>query len=134
MLQGCSFRVVWLVSFISFCKPEKLSRISQRHATDHSVTADEAFEQAAYETHHGCVVLEENQLLEIVYQDRVKEKFVTQDLCAKYCASQAYTVFGIASFFIKDERRCWCADEFHVHEVSRIQTCEAETPEASFWG
>eukprot|EP00039_Didymoeca_costata_P014022 m.221323 g.221323 ORF g.221323 m.221323 type:complete len:557 (-) comp15925_c0_seq8:95-1765(-) len=91
-----------------------VQRISQRLAEDATISADDAYEMAEYSIHHGCLQLMNQTTIE---QDWLGN-FVSEELCARTCASQAYTVFGIKNFEEKSKRRCWCAEEFVEHTTS----------------
>eukprot|EP00039_Didymoeca_costata_P031385 m.34477 g.34477 ORF g.34477 m.34477 type:complete len:547 (+) comp8735_c0_seq1:219-1859(+) len=110
----CSFFLFLMCSTCCSGGQDKLNAIHKREAEDHSVTADDAFSMAKFQMHHGCITLLENQEKLCAYQSTDKV-FVSEIWCAKTCASQAYTVFGIEYFTVKDKRRCWCTDKFIQH-------------------
>eukprot|EP00039_Didymoeca_costata_P008167 m.108730 g.108730 ORF g.108730 m.108730 type:complete len:561 (+) comp13976_c1_seq3:629-2311(+) len=92
-----------------------LPGIAQRRAYNTAMTADDAYNSADFLIHHRCVTLALEQ--ETIFQD-LEGKFVSEDMCARTCASQAYTVFGIEHFTQKENRRCWCAEELLGLEIA----------------
>eukprot|EP00039_Didymoeca_costata_P004386 m.72980 g.72980 ORF g.72980 m.72980 type:complete len:528 (+) comp12374_c0_seq1:227-1810(+) len=100
----------------------KVLGLNTTRATDHSVTRDAAYNFTSFKNHHVCVAIHKEQEKILKYQT-IKE-FTSEFTCARTCASQAYTVFGIKHFDEKDKRICWCADQFLEHEMEGFQSCD----------